>query len=42
MDEKLKSWTCTKNETMKKCSDWFTWGGHLVKSLGSMWFLGVS
>jgi len=30
MDEKLKSWTCAKNETMKKSSDWFTWGGHLV------------
>jgi hypothetical protein len=30
MDENLKSWTCTKNETMKKCGDSFTRGGHLV------------
>jgi hypothetical protein len=28
--KKLKSWTCTKNETMKKCIDSFTQGGHLV------------
>ncbi len=30
MEEKLKSGTCTKNETRKKCSDSFTQEKHLV------------